>query len=163
MVEVFVLGGGTPTPTEFRFGSAHALRIGDEILMFDCGPAVTHKLVKAGLYPTQVDNLFFTRHHFDHNIDYPCFLLCRWDQSVGNENDLKVFGPPPTEQLVSGLIAKDDGANFKKAIAQLLIHDLPDKDMAPIQDFFLSPGFCFWDAAVQESSPTWMKSTGSRC
>ena len=44
--------------------------------MFDCGPAATHKLVKAGLYPTQVDNLFFTHHHFDHNIDYPCFLLC---------------------------------------------------------------------------------------
>ncbi len=37
MVEVFVLGGGTPTPTEFRFGSAHALRIGEEVLMFDCG------------------------------------------------------------------------------------------------------------------------------
>ncbi len=66
MVEVFVLGGGTPTPTEFRFGSAHALRIGDEVLMFDCGPAAPHKLVKAGLYPTQVDNLFFTHHHFDH-------------------------------------------------------------------------------------------------
>ena len=29
--------------------------------------------------------------------------------------------------------------------------------------FSLSPGFCFWDAAVQESSPTWMKSTGPRC
>jgi len=38
MVEVFVLGAGTPTPTEYRFGSAHALRIGDEVLMFDCGP-----------------------------------------------------------------------------------------------------------------------------
>ena len=49
MVEVFVLGGGTPTPTEFRLGSAHSLRIGDEALMFDCGPAATHKLVKAGL------------------------------------------------------------------------------------------------------------------
>ena len=26
MAEVFVLGGGTPTPTEFRFVSAHAVR-----------------------------------------------------------------------------------------------------------------------------------------
>ena len=50
MADVFVLGGGTPTPTEFRFGSAHALQIGEEVLMFDCGPAATHKLVKAGLY-----------------------------------------------------------------------------------------------------------------
>jgi len=49
MGEVLVLGGGTPTPTEFRFGSAHALRIGGEALMFGCGPVPTHKLVKAGL------------------------------------------------------------------------------------------------------------------
>ena len=49
MVEVLVPGGGTPTPTEFRFGSAHALRIGDEALMVGCGPGATHKLVKAGL------------------------------------------------------------------------------------------------------------------
>ena len=49
MVEVLVLGGGTPTPTELWFGSAHVLRIGDEALLFDCGPAATHELVKAGL------------------------------------------------------------------------------------------------------------------
>jgi len=49
MVEVLVLGGDTPTPTEFRSGSAHALRIGDEALMFGCGPDATHKRVEAGL------------------------------------------------------------------------------------------------------------------
>jgi len=49
MCEVLVLRGGTPTPTEFRFGSAHPLRIGDEALMFSCGPVATLKLVKAGL------------------------------------------------------------------------------------------------------------------
>ena len=96
MAEIFVLGGGTPTPTADRFGSSHALKIGDELLMFDCGPAATHKLVKAGLFPTQVDNLFFTHHHFDHNIDYPCFLLCRWDQAAGRGSNLNVYGPKLT-------------------------------------------------------------------
>jgi len=104
MAEVIVLGGGTPTPTESRFGSAHALRIGDEVLMFDCGPAATHKLVKAGLYPTQVDNLFFTHHHFDHNIDYPCFLLCRWDQAAGKGSELNVYGPKLTEEITQKII-----------------------------------------------------------
>ena len=74
MVEIYVLGAGTPTPTPGRFGSAHVLHLGDEFLMFDCGPAATHKLVKAGLFPTQIDYLFFTHHHFDHNVDYPCLL-----------------------------------------------------------------------------------------
>ena len=78
--------------------------MGDDLLMFDCGPAATHKLVKAGLFPTQINYLFFTHHHFDHDIDYPCFLLCRWDQSIGQEKELQVFGPPLTEKITEGII-----------------------------------------------------------
>ncbi len=54
MAEIFVLGGGTPTPTAARFGSSHVLKVGGDLLMFDCGPAATYKLVKAGLFPTEV-------------------------------------------------------------------------------------------------------------
>ena len=93
-MKIHILGAGTPTPTPTRFGSAYVLDVDGEKVMFDCGPAATHKLVKAGLWPTEIDYLFFTHHHFDHDIDYPCFLLCRWDQSIGKENKLRVFDPP---------------------------------------------------------------------
>ena len=106
MTQVFVLGAGTPTPTPHRFGSAFAVQVGGEYLMFDCGPAATHKLVKMGIFPTQVDYLFFTHHHFDHDVDYPCFLLCRWDQSVGKENTLQVFGPTLTQTLTERIIGE---------------------------------------------------------
>ncbi|MCH2508464.1 MAG: MBL fold metallo-hydrolase, partial [Dehalococcoidia bacterium] len=109
MTSVFILGAGTPTPTPERFGSAFAIQIGDELAMVDCGPSATHKLVKSGLWPTDVDYLFFTHHHFDHDIDYPCFLLCRWDQSVGKENKLQVFGPSPTEKITSGILDETSG------------------------------------------------------
>ncbi len=99
MTRLHVLGGGTPTPTPSRFGSAYVVEVAGEHLMFDCGPAATHKLVKAGLAPTQIDYVFFTHHHFDHDIDYPCFVLCRWDQSIGEENDLRVYGPTLTERI----------------------------------------------------------------
>jgi ribonuclease Z len=75
--------------------------------MVDCGPAATHKLVKAGLWPTDVDYLFFTHHHFDHDVDFPCFLLCRWDQSSGQENQLQVFGPTLTEKITEGIIGEN--------------------------------------------------------
>ena len=107
MTRVYVLGAGTPTPTPERFGSSFALRAGDDLMMVDCGPAATHKLVKAGLWPTEVDYLFFTHHHFDHDIDYPCFLLCRWDQSVGRENRLQVYGPTLTERITEGILGED--------------------------------------------------------
>ena len=66
--KLYILGAGTPTPTESRFGSAYVLDIDGEKIMFDCGPAATHKLVKSGLWPTEIDYLFFTHHHFDHDI-----------------------------------------------------------------------------------------------
>ena len=107
MVNLYLLGCGVPTPTDSRFGTSYVLQINNDFLMFDCGPASTCKLVKTGLFPTQIDYLFFTHHHFDHNADYPCFLLCRWDQSIGRENQLQVFGPPPTVWMTDRLIGED--------------------------------------------------------
>ena len=110
MARITVLGAGTPTPTPTRYGSAYVLEIGEERMMIDCGPAATHKLVKAGLWPTAIDYLFFTHHHFDHDVDYPCFLLTRWDQSIGKENTLRVFGPTLTERLTHRILDERDGA-----------------------------------------------------
>ncbi len=107
MATVHILGAGTPTPTPTRFGSSYVVVLNGQHLMVDCGPAATHKLVKAGLWPTAVDHLFFTHHHFDHDIDYPCFLLCRWDQSIGKENRLQVYGPTLTETVTERILGED--------------------------------------------------------
>jgi len=107
MAKIHVLGAGTPTPTATRFGSSYVVEVAGEQIMVDCGPATTYKLVKAGLWPTDIDYLFFTHHHFDHDIDYPCFLLCRWDQSIGVEARLQVFGPTLTESITEGILGED--------------------------------------------------------
>ena len=119
MARIYILGAGTPTPTPTRFGSSYVVAVGGEHLMVDCGPAATHKLVKAGLWPTQIDYLFFTHHHFDHDVDYPCFLLCRWDQSIGKEQQLQVFGPTLTEQLTHRILDERDGAFAHDWIARV--------------------------------------------
>ena len=107
MGRIHVLGAATPTPTPTRFGSSYVADVEGDLIMVDCGPAATHKLVKAGLWPTNIDYLFFTHHHFDHDVDYPCFLLCRWDQSTGRENLLQVYGPTMTERLTESLIGEE--------------------------------------------------------
>jgi ribonuclease Z len=107
MNRLYLLGAGTPTPTRHRFGTSYVLELADDLIMIDCGPGTTYKLVKAGLWPTQIDYLFFTHHHFDHNADYPCFLLCRWDQSTGREGKLRVWGPEPTALITRGLIGPE--------------------------------------------------------
>ena len=118
MINLKILCSGTPTPSEIRWGSSYALQVNNEWFMFDCGPAATYKLTKAGISPLEVTNMFFTHHHSDHDADYACFLLMRFDQSIGKEKILNVYGPPPTEQLTKRLVGEDIGAYWHDYIAR---------------------------------------------
>jgi ribonuclease Z len=110
--------------------------------MIDCGPAATAKMVQAGLWPTDIDYLFFTHHHFDHDIDYPCFLLCRWDQSIGTENRLQVYGPTLTEKITEGIIgengvfAHDWKARIGHPLSQLVYQNRGGTLPRPAPDVF---------------------------
>ena len=106
-----VLCTGTPDPARDRFGTSFVLQLGGDYLMFDCGPASTYKLARVGIHPKQIDYLFFTHHHYDHNVDYPCFLLTRWDHGAGKVKQLQVWGPPPTALITERLVGPD-GAFF---------------------------------------------------
>ena len=105
-----IVGSGTPVPAAGRFGSAYLVMVGEQRLLFDCGPATTYKLARLGVRPTDIDHLFFTHHHFDHDVDYPCFLLSRWDLSLGGEPVLSVYGPAPTKTLTRRLLDRRTGA-----------------------------------------------------
>jgi len=119
MARLSILGSGGPPPEAERFGSSYVLRLGNDYLMFDCGPATTYKLARMGMSPAQIDNLFFTHHHFDHDVDYPCFLLSRWDIGSGRENRLSVYGPTLTEQLTERILDEDVGAFAHDWIARI--------------------------------------------
>lgn len=142
MTKIHILGAGTPTPTPTRFGSSFVVETSGEQIMIDCGPAATFKMVQAGLWPTNIDYLFFTHHHFDHDIDYPCFLLCRWDQSIGRENKLKVFGPNLTEKITDGIIgengvfAHDWKARINHAVSQRVFENRGGTLPRPEPDVF---------------------------
>lgn len=110
-MRLHVLGSGCPDPLPERFGSSFILEAGAESIMVDCGPATTYKMARMGIRPGRVGHLFFTHHHFDHNADFPCFALTRWDQSKGTEPPLQVYGPPPTRAFVDRLLGID-GAFF---------------------------------------------------
>jgi ribonuclease BN (tRNA processing enzyme) len=65
-----------------------------------------------------VSTLLFTHHHFDHNADYPCFVLTRWDQDV-DQVPLRVYGPPPTEAFTRALFEPPGGAYVPDWIARV--------------------------------------------
>lgn len=107
--KVTIIGCGTPNPMPESFGSAYVVDIGGEKLLFDCGPATTWKLVRNGIALTDINTVVFTHHHFDHDADFPAFILTRWDRSVPREVPLEVFGPTLTEKFTNGILDEDTG------------------------------------------------------
>ncbi len=118
-MRMHILGSGTPTPAATRHGSSYVIEVAGKHVMFDCGPSTTSKLAKAGMDAGMIDELYFTHHHFDHNADYPCFLLSRWDQSIDDSNPLKVFGPDYTQEFTRRLMDQDVGAFAPDWIARI--------------------------------------------
>ena len=106
MLKVILLGTGNPTPRPHRYGSSYLVLVDDDVLMFDCGPGATHRLVATQVPITKVNFLFFTHHHFDHNADYAHFALARWDQGAGRTRALQVYGPKGTEELTEKLFGE---------------------------------------------------------
>ena len=117
-LKLHVLGSGTPQPNKERWGSGFIIENHNELIMFDCGPASTYKMIQMGLDPRKVNALFFTHHHSDHDLDYPTFLMTRWETSLGLEKELEIFGPPPTETLTKKLIDIEEGAFAHDLIAR---------------------------------------------
>lgn len=98
-----IIGAGTPSPNPDRWGTCFLLESRDGWLMVDCGPGSTYKMFRAGVSPTHIQHLFFTHLHSDHVSDYACFLMTRFDHSIGVEGDLHVYGPPPIRDLTERL------------------------------------------------------------
>lgn len=110
-MRLHIIGTGCPAPVADQFGSAFMLEMETDSVLVDCGPATTYKMARMGIDPGKVGHVFFTHHHFDHNVDFACFALCRWDMGKGTEPPLPVYGPPPTEAYVEKLLGPE-GAFF---------------------------------------------------
>lgn len=112
-MKLHIVGSGCPNALAQQYGSAFVLEYKDEKLLIDCGPATTYKLARMGLEPHSIHQLFLTHHHYDHNVDFPCFALTRWDLMKGDEAPLVVYGPPPTASIIDRLFAPKTGAFFE--------------------------------------------------
>lgn len=115
-----ILRAGTPGPSAERWGTSFLLELNDDLIMIDCGHAATQRLIDAGRQPKEVSHLFITHNHSDHIVDYPCLFLARWNQSTGVEPPLRVFGPPPIEEMTEQLFG--ESGVFRQDITARINH-----------------------------------------
>jgi ribonuclease BN (tRNA processing enzyme) len=60
--------------------------------LVDCGEGAPRQCLEAGLPLTEVDHVFITHQHFDHNSDLGNFLAYAW--FAGRRKPIDVWGPP---------------------------------------------------------------------
>ena len=105
-IRLTLLGTGTPTPLLHRAGSSYLVTLGEETLLFDCGPSCVRRLLEKGVSPTRITHLFLTHLHYDHCVDYGYLVLSRWDQGVGKIPELRVYGPSDTAKMTQRLFGE---------------------------------------------------------
>ncbi len=92
--KVVLLGtAGGPLPSPTRSGIASAVVVGERVLLVDCGSGVTRQLRRARLLK-QLDSVFLTHLHSDHDCDYFNLFLLGWPILQWNP-PVRVFGPGP--------------------------------------------------------------------
>lgn len=75
MIEVIFLGVGAALPMRNGTNTSYLVRIGNERILIDCGPAILQQLDAAGISPGEITHVFFTHRHGDHALGYPMLML----------------------------------------------------------------------------------------
>lgn len=104
MLDVTLLGTGSPIPDPHRAGPATLVRAGAAALLVDCGRGVLLRLAAAGLGVGQLDALLLTHLHSDHITDLGDLITTRWVTSFA-PTPLTIVGPPGTAAVVEATLA----------------------------------------------------------
>ncbi len=93
-MEIQILGSGTCIPSGRRGSSGYLVTLDSTKVLFDCGNGVTWKLEKSGENYLDIDHIFITHMHPDHNADLIPFLFAtKYPAENQRTKKLYLWGP----------------------------------------------------------------------
>ena len=98
-MELTFLGTSSGSPSFTRNVSSYALRLTDEIWLFDCGEATQHQLMRSHLRYSKITRIFITHMHGDHIFGLPG-LICALSGSRAEQR--RVHGKTPDPLYITG-------------------------------------------------------------
>ncbi|AMO62353.1 ribonuclease Z [Mycolicibacterium phlei] len=105
MIEVTLLGTGSPIPDARRAGPSTLVRAGGQTFLVDCGRGVLQRLTAAGVGANQLSALLLTHFHSDHIAELGDVLITRWVSTfTPDPPPLPIIGPPGTRELVDAML-----------------------------------------------------------
>jgi ribonuclease Z len=103
MIEITLLGTGSPLPDPHRAGPATLVRAGGATFLVDAGRGVVMRAAAAGTGPNALTAVLLTHLHSDHITDLSDLITTRWITTFA-PSPLTVLGPPGTAGVVAGLL-----------------------------------------------------------
>ncbi len=105
MIEVTLLGTGSPILDPERAGPSTLVRAGDQMFLIDCGRGVLQRLAAVGAGANQLSALLLTHLHSDHIADLGDVIITRWVEHLAPEpGPLPIIGPPGTAEVVDATL-----------------------------------------------------------
>lgn len=103
-MKVVILGSGASWPDSDRSSPGQVIVVGNEPLLFDCGPGTGMNLMKAGIDPTAISRIFLTHLHIDHSMEFPSIVF--GSCLLGKKDNVRLYGPPGTVDFCRLLFEK---------------------------------------------------------
>jgi len=103
MIEIVLLGTGSPLPAPDRAGPATLVRAGGATFLVDAGRGVLMRTAAVGVGADRLTALLVTHLHSDHITDLGDVITTRWVTTF-TPTPLPVVGPVGTQRVVDRLI-----------------------------------------------------------
>ena len=89
-----IKGGSWPTSS--------ALVLNDKVYIIDAGLGVTRQFIEAGFTYDQLETVFITHHHSDHNLELGGLVYTSWVGAPAHH--IKLFGPHGLNRLMTSFV-----------------------------------------------------------
>ncbi|MBW0011658.1 ribonuclease Z [Mycobacterium sp.] len=105
MIEITLLGTGSPIPDPNRAGPSTLVRAGGQVFLVDCGRGVLQRAAAVGVGAAGLSALLLTHLHSDHIGDLGDLLITRWISTFAPDPPpLPIIGPPGTAETVDATL-----------------------------------------------------------
>jgi ribonuclease Z len=105
MIEIILLGTGSPIPDPNRAGPSTLVRTGGQVFLVDCGRGVLQRAAAVGVGAAGLSALLLTHLHSDHIAELGDLLITRWITTFAPDPaPFPVIGPPGTAETVEAML-----------------------------------------------------------
>ncbi|OBF62711.1 ribonuclease Z [Mycobacterium sp. 852002-50816_SCH5313054-b] len=140
MIEITLLGTGSPIPDPNRAGPSTLVRAAGQVFLVDCGRGVLQRAAAVGVGAAGLSALLLTHLHSDHIGELGDLLITRWITTFApNPAPLPIIGPPGTAETVEATLKA-----FGHDIGYRIAHhaDLNDPPAVEVHEYTEGP---VWD------------------